>query len=78
MFGEPVVTCLRAFIFARKAAGASRTRHSLRPLFSRGKSIATARKHVLRGKARVCVWNRDIYTSTIVMPGLDPGIHQTS
>jgi mRNA-degrading endonuclease toxin of MazEF toxin-antitoxin module len=23
MFGEPVVTCLRAFIFARKAAGAA-------------------------------------------------------
>src|SRR5581483_3921526 len=30
--GEPAVTCLRAFSFARKAAGASSARHSLRPL----------------------------------------------
>jgi hypothetical protein len=31
-FGEPVVTYLRAFIFARGATGESIARHSLRPL----------------------------------------------
>src|SRR5579871_1097257 len=31
-FGEPVVTNSYAFLFACEAAGASRTRHSLRPL----------------------------------------------
>jgi len=36
--GEPVVTTLVCFIlFAREAAGAAGTRHSLRPLFSRDK-----------------------------------------
>jgi hypothetical protein len=30
-FGVPVVTCLRAFFIARKAAGAIEHRHSLRP-----------------------------------------------
>jgi hypothetical protein len=30
-FGEPVVTNSCAFFFAHEAAGASRTRHSLRP-----------------------------------------------
>jgi hypothetical protein len=34
-FGEPVVTCLRAFIFARGAAGESIARHSLRPQLGR-------------------------------------------
>jgi hypothetical protein len=32
--GVTVVTCLRAFYFARKAAGATGARHSLRPLIS--------------------------------------------
>jgi hypothetical protein len=36
--GEPVVTMLVCFfIFARKAAGASSARHSLRPLVSEAK-----------------------------------------
>ena len=35
-FGVPVVTCLRAFFIARKAAGAPSARHSLRPLTFRG------------------------------------------
>ena len=31
-FGVPVLACVRLFRFARKAVGASCTRHSLRPL----------------------------------------------
>ena len=31
-FGVPVLACVRLFCFARKAVGASCTRHSLRPL----------------------------------------------
>jgi hypothetical protein len=34
--GEPVVTNSRVFYTTREAAGASDTRHSLRPLFSEG------------------------------------------
>jgi hypothetical protein len=34
--GVTVVTCLRAFIFARKATGATGARHSLLPLIRRG------------------------------------------
>jgi hypothetical protein len=32
-FGVPVLACVRLFCFARKAVGASCTRHSLRPRF---------------------------------------------
>jgi hypothetical protein len=36
-FGEPVVILLVClFVFAREAAGAQNTRHSLRPLYDRG------------------------------------------
>ena len=35
-FGVPVLACVRLFCFARKAVGASCTRHSLRPLFFEG------------------------------------------
>jgi hypothetical protein len=35
-FGVPVVTCLRAFFVARKAAGALSARHSLLPLIDEG------------------------------------------
>jgi hypothetical protein len=39
--GGPVVTCLRAFYFARKAAGAPTHRHSLRPLLRANISCIT-------------------------------------
>src|ERR1700694_6043222 len=40
--GGPFVTSLLCFLFfAREAAGAAGTRHSLRPLFSRGRSCMT-------------------------------------
>ena len=38
-FGVPVLACVRLFCCARKAVGAACTRHSLRPLFSRGTPI---------------------------------------
>jgi hypothetical protein len=38
-FDEPVVTNSCAFYFAREAAGAASTRHSLRPSVSRGQSM---------------------------------------
>jgi len=41
--GVTVVTCLRAFYFARKAAGATGARHSLRPLISEGQGSCTTR-----------------------------------
>jgi hypothetical protein len=41
--GEPVVTNSRVFYTTREAAGASDTRHSLRPLFSEGHVSRKAR-----------------------------------
>jgi hypothetical protein len=49
MFGEPVVTCLRAFLFARGAAGASRIRHFLRPLFLESVILSMTRRRWSRG-----------------------------
>src|SRR6202012_566824 len=39
MFGVPSVSNSCAFFTAHEAAGATRTRHSLRPLFSRGPTL---------------------------------------
>ncbi|MFY9958385.1 hypothetical protein [Bradyrhizobium sp.] len=47
--GEPVVTNSCAFYFAREAAGASGTRLSLRPLFSRGTSFSKTRANRAAG-----------------------------
>ena len=62
--GEPVVDLLVVlFYFAREAAGATGTRHSLRPLFG-GTPISKPRARRAAGR--------------FVMPGLDPGIHRSS
>jgi hypothetical protein len=43
-FGEPVVTLLAClFHFAREAAGASRTRHSLRPLRAKASRLSQSK-----------------------------------
>jgi hypothetical protein len=56
MFGVPVVTCLRAFFTARKAAGAMSARHSLRPLNSdRAASNAKTGRDPRRGNAKPCL-----------------------
>jgi len=58
VFGEPVVTMLVCFItFAREAAGASGTRLSLRPLFSRDNDRASTRAdHTARSWALVLLF----------------------
>jgi hypothetical protein len=53
--GGPVVTTLVCFhIFAREAAGASRTRHSLRPLLMRAVDAPLGR-YSRRGNALCCL-----------------------
>jgi hypothetical protein len=55
--GVTVVTTLVClFIFAREAAGASRARHSLRPLISRGRDVKGKARADLRGEiAELCL-----------------------
>jgi hypothetical protein len=51
-FGEPVVTTLVCFItFPREAAGATGTRHSLRPLFFEGHCLAKLGRDLRRENA---------------------------
>jgi hypothetical protein len=63
--GGPVVTNARAYYSTRAAAGATGTRLSLRPLYSEGGTFKQ-NSGASRGENRP------------VMPGLDPGIHQSS
>jgi hypothetical protein len=64
--GVTVVTMLVCFFtFAHKAAGAPSARHSLRP-FDWGGMIDGSNPGAWRGG------------NELVMPGLDPGIHQSS
>jgi hypothetical protein len=54
--GKPVVTTLVCFFhFAREAAGASRTRLSLRPLLSEGQMFGQTSDAWRREKAKVCL-----------------------
>src|SRR5260370_4640074 len=60
---------------AHEAAGAAGTRHSPRPPWADDSSTPRAHR---AARARTHVWNRDVDANTLVMPGLDPGIHQSS
>jgi hypothetical protein len=75
--GVTVVTnaCV-LFYFAHKAAGALGTRHSLRPL--EGGMFLANLGHIRPRDREAVFGERDIDTRTAVMPGLDPGIHQSS
>jgi hypothetical protein len=73
--GEPVVTTLVCFfIFAYEAAGATRTRHSLRPLF-RGTRIPHNSGAPRAAGMRRCASLRGASGLSSVMAGLDPAIH---
>src|SRR5712672_618737 len=53
---EPVCSCAFFCNFARETAGAARTRHSLRPLISRGREIQTNLARKSRGEiAKLCL-----------------------
>src|SRR5262245_59482800 len=54
-FGEPVVTNSCAFYVAHEAAGASITRHSLRPLIIRGTTMVQNSGDACRENAEVCL-----------------------
>jgi hypothetical protein len=77
--GVTVVTMLVCFLsFAYEAAGASRARHSLRPLDFGGKENFRQTSGVSRREnVKSCLGIVDDANS-IVMPGLDPGIHRSS
>src|SRR5579872_7282533 len=69
--GEPAVTCLRAFSFARKAAGASSARHSLRPL-NFGGTITPERPGRVPPRERGCMHHtslRAIAKQSRLFPG---------
>jgi hypothetical protein len=73
-----VTTLVCSFYFACEAAGAASARHSLRPLFSES-GIFLANLGRIRPRDREAAFGeRDIDARIAVMPGLDPGIHQTS
>jgi hypothetical protein len=73
---------------ARETAGAARTRSSLRPLVSEGHDFehnsgaicaAIMQIHVRAMTSGGCLKSESSTRSkTLVMPGLDPGIHQSS
>jgi hypothetical protein len=78
--GVTVVTMLVCFFsFAREAAGASRARHSLRPLISGARDSCTARANSRRGNAKVCLMNAKAPHSHASSPGLTgrPSIPET-
>jgi hypothetical protein len=59
---------------AHETAGAARTRSSLRPLCFWGERICKTRAKSRRENERLCL----PILAQPVMPGLDPGIHQSS
>jgi len=72
--GVTVVTMLVClFYFACEAAGASSARHSLRPLISESGTFWQTSRETCGEIAELCFEPGD--TKTLVMPGLDPGIH---
>jgi hypothetical protein len=80
-----VVTILVCFLhFAREAAGALGARHSLRPLISQGQEFkAKLARNTRRDREAVSARRGlkievDAQANTLVMPGLDPGIHPSS
>jgi hypothetical protein len=77
--GVTVTTCVRATLtFARKAAGASGARHSLRPLIGEGGKFRINLAQNMRRDREAVFANEEGDTITLVMPGLDPGIHRSS
>jgi hypothetical protein len=71
--------------FAREAAGALGARHSLRPLISQGQEFnANLARNTRRDRGVVSATigglkiEVDAQANTLVMPGLDPGIHPSS
>jgi hypothetical protein len=68
---------LCAFYFAHKAAGASRARLSLRPLLE-GKEILANLGRIAPRECGSMSLNVIARSSSLVMPGLDPGIHPSS
>src|SRR5436305_9935637 len=72
-FGEPVVDLLVCFLFLRTRLRASQTPGIPCSLFGRDD------RHKARARFAARTWRhgsvRDVETSTLVMPGLDPGIH---
>jgi hypothetical protein len=83
--GVTVVTNARVYYTTRAAAGASGARHSLRPLISEGgtcriKLALTGGEIAKLRPRRMPLFEIEIgvHTSTLVMPGLDPGIHPSS
>jgi hypothetical protein len=75
--GVTVVTNARAFYTTRAAAGASGARHSLRPLLIRRRKIQDQPRANLR-RDREAMFAHEGDTNTLVMPGPDLGIHQSS
>jgi hypothetical protein len=75
---EPVCSCASFFVhLAHETAGAARTRSSLRPPFSRrAERLPKTSRKTCGEIAKPCPANED--TTTLVMPGLDPGIHHSS
>jgi hypothetical protein len=57
--GEPVVTNARVYYTSRAAAGATGTRLSLRPLFSRAEEFCRVRTHRAADSAEVCLVSED-------------------
>ena len=77
--GVTVTTCVRATLtFARKTAGASGARHSLRPLIREGGKFRINLAQNMRRDREAVFANEEGDTITLVMPGLDPGIHRSS
>jgi hypothetical protein len=75
MSGEPVVTNLRVFYFYTQGCGCAQASGIPCALcFREGRYLAMTRENRAAGR-KTCVWNRDIYTSTIVITGLVPVIH---
>jgi hypothetical protein len=75
--GVTVVTNARAYYHYTRGCGRIGARHSLRPLIFRRREVdGKSSSNVLRDREAVSVNERD--TITLVMPGLDPGIHQSS
>jgi hypothetical protein len=73
------------FYFAREAAGATGTRHSPRPLIFRERDVPA---NLARTRGEIAkLWlltslmfeiEVGVHANTLVMPGLDPGIHPSS
>src|SRR5665213_1260052 len=70
-FGGPVCSCAQLSIHAHETAGAPCTRHPRAPFALEGRAINGKPRAVPAARSRAYVFE----SHTLVMPGLDPGIH---